>query len=109
MVTKSPYKQIAKCDIDAVFQDIRDIQQTMKRLQSKLSELQIQLFSGDFETGVLLQIRAKIEDLCSLCHDNNNRMNKLIERIMQMDEGQCSRFESPTRNEHSKDGTRDHV
>ncbi|XP_013115511.2 serine/threonine-protein kinase Smg1 isoform X1 [Stomoxys calcitrans] len=103
MLTKS-YRLSKIGNGDHLFQDIRDIQHTMKLLQNKLNDLQLQLLSGEFETVALMQLHEKVDELLTLCHNNNIWLKSIIERLGKLysDDGQnCA--ESPTRNESSKD------
>ncbi|XP_075154551.1 serine/threonine-protein kinase Smg1 [Haematobia irritans] len=91
--------KLSKADNGDLFQAIRDIQNTVKILQNKLSELQIQLLSGEFEASILVLLHSKVDELYSLCNNNNYTFNSLIDRMNKLycDDGQYS-TESQTKN-----------
>ncbi|XP_037824914.1 serine/threonine-protein kinase Smg1 [Lucilia sericata] len=78
-------KQTTKTDSEELCQDLRDIQQSLKLLHAKLNELQAQLFSRVFDSTAIQQMQEKIKELHDLCHRNNEDLNKLLTRFMQMD------------------------
>lgn len=107
MITKSS-KQSIKSENGELFHYIREVQQTIKLQHIKLNELQAQMFSREFETHTLVEIRNKVNELCSLCQKNNGRVGTLIEHFLNLDldKKPPGRHESPSggHNINNKDG-----
>lgn len=96
-----------KIESGDICQHIRELQQIMKLIQSKIIDLQIQLLAGEFESSVLNQIQSNIDELNSMV----NYSNSVLERISEVnvEDRQFSRLETSNRNENLKEREwRDH-
>ncbi|XP_073834492.1 serine/threonine-protein kinase Smg1 [Musca autumnalis] len=102
IITKT-FKMSPKIESGEICQHIRELQQTIKAIQNIVNALQMQLFPGDFETLVLKQIRAKVDELSGMIHNSDS----LMERITQMDMGdeQFLKLENSIRNDNLKEST----
>lgn len=78
-------KQTTKSEGEDFCMDLRNLQQSLKILQTKLSELQAQLLSKEFDTSALIEMQEKITQLCNLCQKNNDELNLLLNRFLKFD------------------------
>lgn len=98
-------KQTTKYDNEDLCQDLKDIQQTLKLLQSKLYELQAQLYSREFDSPNILQIQENIKELHNIAEKNNDELNGLLTRFLQIDteREQQQRSDTPTKSSSQND------
>lgn len=106
MLTKL-YKQMSttKSSNDESFNELRDIQHSIKSLQSKLGDLQMNLFSREFDTQSLAQLQLYVNELQDMFVNIDRSLSLLIDQYLKVDNelqnDENSRSESPSRNNKS--------